>query len=151
MKSSTPVAAAITPELTSRLRLAIARLNRRLRQQTADGVSPSQVSALATLERHGPITLGDLAAHERVAPPTITRVVAHLEELGFVQRAVDEHDRRVSRVSASPAGLKFLDRSRTRKNAFLAERLRSLSPDELATLERAVPLLERLVDEEPRP
>jgi DNA-binding MarR family transcriptional regulator len=137
----------ISPELTSRLRLSIARLSRRLRQQAAEGITSSQLSALATVEKHGPITLGDLATHERVQPPTITRIVAGLEEPGFVQRRSDPTDRRVVLVSITPVGQRFLDRSRNRKNAYLAKRLRRLTPEELATVEAALPLLERLVEE----
>ena len=140
----------ITPELTSRLRLVVARLNRRLRQEAGSAeVSPSQLAALGTIERRGPLTLGELAASERVQPPTMTRVVSALEEAGLVTRTVDSADRRVARVAVSPAGLRFLDKHRSRRNAYLARRLRTLSPAELATVERALPLLERLVEDEP--
>ena len=144
----TPTRAPIDTELASRLRLAVMRLARRLRQQTQDPVTPSQISALSVLERHGPITLGELAAFERVQPPTMTRIIAALEEDGLVVREVDAADRRVARVSVSGAGRRLLDRSRSRKTAYLAARMRNLTEDERAVVERALPLLERLVGEE---
>jgi len=137
----------VSPEVTTRLRLAVTRLNRRLRQQALDDVTPTQLSALSTIEHHGPITLGDLAAHERVQPPTMTRIVAALEELALVHRDVDAADRRIARVSITAEGQRLLDRTRTRKNAFLAVQLGRLTADELAVMEQAIPLLERLVEE----
>lgn len=139
----------VAPELSSRLRLAIARLSRRLRQEATSGdVSPSQLSALATVERLGPLTLGDLAARERVQPPTMTRIVTLLDEAGLVTREVDAGDRRVARVRITPAGARYLEKHRTRKNAYLAKRLRDLTPEEVARLEAAVPILERLVEDD---
>src|SRR5438552_1498803 len=107
-------------EVTSRLRMVVARLSRRLRQEANEGATPSQLAALATVERHGPITLGDLAGHERVRPPTMTRIVAGLEETQLVRREIDATDRRVARVTITPEGSRLLARSRTRKDAFLA-------------------------------
>src|SRR5436190_4576648 len=107
-------------ELTSRLRMVVTRLSRRLRQEANEGAPPSQLAALATVERHGPITLGDLAGHERVRPPTMTRIVAGLEETDLVRREIDPSDRRVARLSITPGGSRLLARSRTRKDAFLA-------------------------------
>jgi DNA-binding MarR family transcriptional regulator len=134
-------------ELTSRLRMVVARLSRRLRRESNEGATPSQLAALATIERHGPITLGDLAGHERVRPPTMTRIVAGLEDTELVRREIDPTDRRVARVTITPAGSRLLARSRTRKDAFLASLLEHLDPDELAVVERAVPILERLIEE----
>jgi DNA-binding MarR family transcriptional regulator len=134
-------------EVTSRLRMVIARLSRRLRQEANEGATPSQLAALATVERHGPITLGDLAGHERVRPPTMTRIVAGLEETRLVRREIDPADRRVARVTITAEGSRLLARSRTRKDAFLASLLEHLEPDQLAVVEAAVPILERLVDE----
>jgi DNA-binding MarR family transcriptional regulator len=133
-------------EVTSRLRMVVARLSRRLRQEANEGATPSQLAALATVERHGPITLGDLAGHERVRPPTMTRIVAGLEETRLVRREIDPSDRRVARVTITSEGTRLLARSRTRKDAFLASLLEQLEPDELAIVERAVPILERLVE-----
>jgi DNA-binding MarR family transcriptional regulator len=142
-----------TPPITDvagHLRLVVARTARRLRQEAGADLSPSLSSALASLDRHGPITPSELAAHERVQRPTATRVIARLEELGLVDRAPDSADRRSSLISASAEGRTLLRRQRTRKNQFLARRLAALSPDEVATLERAAAILERMLDEEGR-
>jgi DNA-binding MarR family transcriptional regulator len=133
--------------VAARLRLAVMRLARRLRQQADQGVTPSQLAALSSLDRLGPLTLGELSTVERVRPPTMTRIVAGLEELQLAQRERDAHDRRVARVRLTPAGQRFVQRSRTRKNAYLAARLRTLSPDELAALDRATEILERVMDD----
>jgi DNA-binding MarR family transcriptional regulator len=136
-------------ELAPRLRLAVTRLARRLRQQAdLPGVSPTQVSALSTIERDGPLTLGELAALERVQPPTITSAVARMEEHGLVLRRVDEKDRRVHRVEITAVGRKLLDKSRSRKNAYLERRLHALSLEDRATIERAAYLLETILEED---
>jgi DNA-binding MarR family transcriptional regulator len=143
---STPGARA-DDELTSRLRMVVTRLSRRLRQEANEGATPSQLAALATVERHGPITLGDLAGHERVRPPTMTRIVAGLEEAQLVRRETDAADRRVARVTITSDGIRLLARSRTRKDAFLASHLDHLEADDLAAVEQAVPILEALVEQ----
>jgi DNA-binding MarR family transcriptional regulator len=136
-------------ELAPRLRLTITRLARRLRQQAdLPGVSPTQVSALSTIDRDGPLTLGELAGLERVQPPTITAAVARMEEQGLVLRHVDERDRRIHRVEITSAGRKLLDKSRSRKNAYLERRLDALSDDERATIERATALLEGILEDD---
>lgn len=138
---------ALDASLAPRLRMAVLRLARRLRQQAeAAEVTPTLLSALSTVERAGPLSLGELAAAERVQPPTVSRVVARLEELGLVAREADPADRRVSRVRVTPEGHRYVARSRTRKDAYLARRLRALSPAEQALLAEALPLLERLVE-----
>jgi DNA-binding MarR family transcriptional regulator len=137
-----------TVELAARLRLVVTRLARRLRQQADTGVSPSMLSALSTVERHGSLTLGELAAHEGVAPPTMTAIVARLEEASLVRREPDAADRRVTRVGVASAGQRLLDRTRSAKTAYLARRLGRMSPHERAILEEAVPILERLMSEE---
>jgi len=134
-------------ELASRLRLAVTRLARRLRRQLPGELSPSQLATLSTVERHGPLTLGDLSRAERVKPPTMTKIVSALEEQGLVTRTVDRTDRRVAHVEATAAGLRFIDRSRRQKDAYLAERLRTLHGDDRAALERAVDVLERLLND----
>lgn len=135
-------------ELASRLRLAITRLSRRLRQQAAGDVSPSQLATLATIERHGPLPLGELAQRERVQPPTMTRIVAALEDAALVERHADASDRRVTRIAVSPVGVKWLAKHRSRKDVFLTQRLAELSPEESAALLDALPILERLVDDD---
>lgn len=136
--------------LAERLRLAVTRLARRLRQQSEPGASPTQLAVLATVARTGPITLGDLAAAERVQPPTITAAVARLETHGLVRREPDETDRRVVRVRVTTAGRRLLARNRSRKTAYLEQRLRSLGPDERATLDAATAILDRLLEEADR-
>src|ERR1044071_3381282 len=111
------------PEIASRLRLSPPRLARRLRQESNAGLSPSQQSALAVIANHGPLTLGALAEHERVAPPSITKVVSKLECDGLVTRQPDPDDRRVCRVAISPEGAALLDEVRRRKTAWLTARI----------------------------
>lgn len=137
-------------ELASRLRLTITRTARRLRQQGGTELSPSQMSALATVEKCGPVTPSELADHERVKRPTATRIVARLAEQGLVSRAADPGDRRSSLVSISPAGKALLGKLRGRKNAYLARRLRELDADEISALERAAGVLEHLLESERR-
>ena len=134
-------------ELASRLRLAVTRLARRLRTQLPGELSPSQLATLASVECRGPLTLGELSAVERVKPPTMTKIVGCLEEQGLVSRTVDASDRRVARVEATAAGLAFLEDSRQSKDAYLATRLRTLSPEDRLALERAAEVLERILDE----
>jgi DNA-binding MarR family transcriptional regulator len=134
----------------ARLRMALARLARRLRQEamSVDDVTPSQISAMASLEKLGGATLGELAGAERVQPPSMTRIVARLEDGGFVTRTTDPTDRRFVRVELTAAGRDFMDKSRTRRDAYLADRVADLSPSEQALLADALPLLERLLEEE---
>ncbi|GAC1537009.1 MAG: hypothetical protein NVS3B12_20580 [Acidimicrobiales bacterium] len=133
-------------EFTPRLRLVVARLTRMLRQ-LADpeaGMTQGLISALATVARHGTITLGALAEQERVQPPSMTKIVARLEERGMLIRQVDERDRRVTQVHTTADGDAFLERMRTRRTEFLSARLAALSVEEREALERALPALERL-------
>src|SRR5215213_1814273 len=134
--SATTTRSTTDAELAARLRLAVNRLARRLRQHADTDISPSQLSALATLARRGPLTVGELSSAERVKPPTMTRVVASLEEVGLVTRTVDPEDRRVAHVATTPDGEKLMARSRSRKDAFLAARLHSLSPEDRAAVDR---------------
>jgi DNA-binding MarR family transcriptional regulator len=133
-------------DLSVRLRLVIARTARRLRQEAGEELSPSQAAALATIDRHGPLTPSELADRERVKRPTATRVIARLEEAGLVHRTRDPQDGRSSLVALSPAGREVLDRVRKRKTAYLARRLRELDADERATLDRAAAILERVLE-----
>jgi DNA-binding MarR family transcriptional regulator len=146
--AASPSAPTSEAELASRLRLVVARLARRLRRETEGDVSPSQISALSSIARLGPLTLGELSAAEGVRPPTMTRVVGCLEEVGLVSRTVDPSDRRVAHVAVTADGHRWLDRNRGRKDAFLASRLSALEPDDRSTLARAVELLERLAETE---
>src|SRR6478752_7104664 len=119
-----------TLDLAVRLRLAITRTSRRLRQEAGPGLSPTLTAALATVDRHGPLTPSELASRERVQRPTATRLIAKLEEQGLVGRTADPADRRSSLIALTPEGKALLHEVRTRKDAFLAERLRRLSAED---------------------
>jgi DNA-binding MarR family transcriptional regulator len=134
-----------SPDLASRLRLDISRMARRLRQEAGAQLSPSQTAALATIERHGPLTPSELAERERVQRPTVTRVLARLEEAGLVERAADPGDRRCSLVSISAEGQELLDAVRARKDAFLSRRIDALDAADREALERAAAILERML------
>lgn len=136
------------PALAIRLRLVIARTARRLRQEAGGDLSPSLGSALASIDRHGPLTPSELAARERVQRPTVTRLLTRLEESGMVERTADPADGRSSLVTMSATGRELLHEQRTRKDAYLARRLRSLSPEDRAALDRAAAILERLLEGE---
>jgi DNA-binding MarR family transcriptional regulator len=139
---------ATTSGLPSQLRLAVMRLGRRLRQEAVGDITASQLSALSTVARRGPLSLGELSEIERIAPPSITRIVGRLEERGLVVRTVDAADRRVARLAVSEAGQSVLNETRTRRDAYLALRLQAMTVDERETLMRALPLLERLTGDE---
>jgi len=134
-------------ELAGRLRLAINRLQRRLRQESLAGLSPAQASALGSVYRLGSPTLGELAAVEQVQPPTMTRIVATLSDSGMVTRVTDTADRRSARVRVTPAGKRCLERIRTLKNAFLTRQLAELNLEEQARAGELVDLLEHLLRE----
>ncbi len=138
-----------TEDLSDRLRLTVTRLARRLRQHSdPGGATPSQLSLLSTVERRGPITLGDLAAYEQVQPPTITLLAGRLENHGLLRRHPDRADRRVTRVAITPAGRRLLARIRSHKTLYLAQRLQSLSDDDRRLLADAVEVLDRVVRDE---
>jgi len=136
----------------SRLRMAIVRTSRRLRQEAAGAVgelTPTSAAALATVERHGPLTPSELAEIERVKRPTATRTLRVLSEAGLVERMRDPEDGRSALLSITAAGRERLRRLRGRKNAYLARRMRDLPADDVATLERAAEILEGIL-EQPR-
>ena len=135
-----------TTSVAAHLRVVLVRTARRLRQEAGTELSPSQTAALATIERRGPLTPSELAVHERIQRPTATRVIARLEEAGLIERAADPADGRSSLVSISRDGRALLEAVRTRKDAFLARRLEELDADEVATLERAAEILERVLE-----
>ena len=137
-----------TADLAARLRLSVTRTARRLRQEAGTDLSPSMQSALATIERRGPLTPSELADAERIQRPTATRVVARLEAEGLVERTGDPADRRVALLSITRPGADLLRRLRKRKNVYLARRLRHLPAEDLAALERAADVLERMLEDE---
>lgn len=138
-------------EIAARLRLSATRLARRLRQEADTGFTPSQLSALATVSHHGPLTLGALADIERVAPPSITKVIAKLEADGLVDRTADPKDGRVSHVNVTPAGQEMIDETRRRKTTWLTGRVRELDHDAQAHLAAALDALDALIAGEDQP
>ena len=140
-------------EIAARLRFAVVRTSRRLRQDAneaegAGGLSPTLNAALATIYHYGPLTPSELAERERIKRPTATRIVAGLVDLGLVTRTPDPSDGRGFLVATTPEGSGLLKRLRTRKNAYLAKRMRDLDPEDVAALERASEILERLLEED---
>ncbi len=135
---------ATPPEIAGRLRLGVTRLARVLRQQADAGLTPTQLAALATIDRCGPLPLGALAEAEQVAAPTVTKIVDKLEDAGWVTRQEDPQDRRVKQVAVSRAGRTHLHELRARKTAWLSTRLSDLSDGDLRTLDAAAAILDRL-------
>lgn len=133
--------------LPSQLRIAVLRLSRRLRQEAAGQITASQLSALSAVAFQGELSLGELAAIERVAPPSMTRIAARLEEQGLVARRADAADRRIARLVMTPEGQRLLSETRTRRDAFLAVRIARLDEGDRELLARAVPLLEAILDD----
>jgi DNA-binding MarR family transcriptional regulator len=139
------VATSTDSALASSLRLAVMRLARRMRAERADtSLSLSQLSALATLDRHGSLTPGELAAHERVQPPSLTRIVATLHGAGLVERTPHPTDGRQALLRCSRDGVALLREDRRRREAWLARRLDDLDDDDRAVLRDAVAVLDRL-------
>lgn len=134
----------MTAPLGSALRISVMRLSRRMRQERTEGLSASQVAALATMERQGPLSLGELAGLERVQPPSMTRVVTGLVDAGLAERTPHPTDRRQVLVSATESGRQLLAADRRRRDEWLAERLRELPPKDLEILRAAAPILDRL-------
>jgi DNA-binding MarR family transcriptional regulator len=134
--------------LASGLRLAVMRLARRMRSERADtSLTLTQLAALATLERHGPLTPRELAAAERVTPPSMTRIAASLEAAGLATRTDHPSDGRQVLLAASPAGVALLREDRRRRDAWLAQRLRELDPADRDVLRRATEVLDRLASQ----
>jgi DNA-binding MarR family transcriptional regulator len=129
--------------------MAIVRTGRRLRQEAAaetTGLTPTSTAALATIDRHGPLTPSELAELERVKRPTVTRTLGCLEREGLIERTPDPTDGRSSLVAVNGAGRERLRRLRGRKNAYLAKRMRDLPDADVATLERAAEILEGILE-----
>jgi DNA-binding MarR family transcriptional regulator len=138
------VESAPLPDVASRLRFAVLRLSRRLRQHAPVGITPSQLSALATIVGEGRVTLSRLAEAERVQPPSITRVVDLLVTQGFATRTPSDEDHRVAWVAPTDEGRALVEAVRRQRDAYLAQRLRTLTAEDRAVLARAAVLLEQL-------
>ena len=131
--------------LSSALRLSVMRLARRMRAESADeSLTLTQLATLGTLERHGAMTLGELAAHEKVQPPSMTRIVSALEDRGLVVRGPHRDDGRRVVVCITDEASARLAEDRRRRDAWLARRMHELTPDEQDALRRAAPVLEKL-------
>jgi DNA-binding MarR family transcriptional regulator len=135
---------AAVDDAVGRIALALGRLNRILRRSAPTGLGPGSLSALATLVRSGPLRLGDLAAREGVAPPTLTRIVANLEDAGYVRRGPDPSDGRATRASATEPGAELISGAGSSRASALRARMDALPPAELRILLSAVPVLESL-------
>lgn len=132
------------PELVTRLRVVVGRIARQLRQSSSGGLTVSQLSALFAIEVRGSVRLGDLAAVEGVAPSTLSRIVASLEEAGLVTRTLDPEDRRSAWIALSPEGRQVLAELRTERTLLLARRVAALDPGARRALAAALPALEQL-------
>jgi DNA-binding MarR family transcriptional regulator len=133
------------PGLSASLRISVMRLSRRMRQERDDvGLSATHLAALATLDRHGPLPLGELAAREKVAPPSMTRVVGRLSKAGLIDRSSRPGDKRQVLVAITEDGRQLLAADRRRRDEWLSARLGELPPDDLDALSRVIPVLDRL-------
>ncbi|MEV7780827.1 MarR family transcriptional regulator [Kitasatospora sp. NPDC088351] len=138
----------LSAEAVVRLRLVIARLHRQMAQASSGkDLTSAQLSALARVEQHGPLRLGELAARERVAVPSMVRTIAPLTADGLIARTPDPLDGRSQLLELTPAGLAAITRIRQERSALLAHRSGRLTPQQCRELEAAVPLLELLLDE----
>jgi DNA-binding MarR family transcriptional regulator len=133
----------------TRLRVALARLSRRLRRHELAGLTPTQLAALATIGKTGPMRLGDLAAAEGIAPSTLTRLVTVLEESGYVRRTADPSDARASTLAITAHGQDALERIRVENTLMLTASLELLTPAQRSALAAALPVLEQLAEVTP--
>lgn len=136
-----------THDLSSALRIAVARLSRRLRAEKEDDeLSDTQTSTLAFLVREGSGTIGRLSEHERVTPPSMNRTVNHLEQAGYVVRTADAVDGRKVVVVPTESGLRLVAETRRRRDAWLNQRLRTLTPEQRETLAEAAAIMREIAD-----
>lgn len=142
----TPIS--LSSEDIGRLRLVLLRLARQIRSNSTGDVTPSQLAVIATLARHGPCTIGQIAEHEHVRVPSISRTAEAVVAKGLAERHVDPDDRRRVRLAISPDGDRYLSEVRRAAIGWLAPRLQELSPDDVSAIHRAIPVLERLLDTE---
>ena len=132
-------------ELAAVLRSPLLRLTRLIRIQRVDeSVTLTQVSAMACLAKNGPMSAGELAAQERVQPPSMTKVLANLEERGLVRREAHPNDRRQAIIAITDAGNELLDSERRSRDLWLTQQLAKLTPEERALLRKIVPVLDKL-------
>jgi DNA-binding MarR family transcriptional regulator len=136
------------PQDITRLRVAVGRLHRRLAQRASGELTFAQISALVTVEKHGPIRQGELAAREKVAAPSMTRTVGGLIEAGLVEKIPDPEDGRSCHIVVTPAAHALLDKVRSERAAMLTERTARLTAEQYATLVAALPVIEQLAEED---
>jgi len=135
-------------ELAALIRPSFLRLTRLIRNQRADmSVTLTQLSAIGSLYKHGPMSAGELAACERVQPPSMTKVLAHLESRGLVRRDAHPADRRQAIISVTDAGRDLIERERRSRDAWLSKRLANLTADERALLRNVLPVLDKLAEQ----
>lgn len=135
-------------ELAAQLRPSLLRLTRIVRNQRVDmSVTLTQISAMGTLRKHGPMSAGELAACERVQPPSMTKVLASLEDRGLVRRETHPTDRRQVIVAITDEGLALLDSERRSRDAYLSQRLTRLTAEERALVRKVIPVLDKLADQ----
>ncbi len=144
MKLSSSLLTRSQSQTAAELRLVIGRLIRSIRQHNSGGLTASQVSALATIEEFGPIRISDLATRESVGAPVATRLTASLEDLGYVNRVVDSQDKRACLVELTQSGHKVLKNLREQRTAGINQRIQLLSKPEMAILNAALPILDKL-------
>jgi DNA-binding MarR family transcriptional regulator len=136
-------------ELASQLRPALLRLTRLVRNQRVDmSVTLTQLSAMGTLRKSGPMSAGELAACERVQPPSMTKVLANLEERGLVRREVHPTDRRQAVIDITPSGEELLDSERRSRDEWLSKQLATLSAEDRALVQRVIPIMEKLAEQQ---
>ncbi len=133
-----------TEDLAASLRFSVTRLARLLRQQSDAGLTPTQMAALATVDRCGPLPIGTLADEEQIGAPTATKIVEKLHAAGYLTRTPSAEDRRVTLVATTPAGQALLADIRARKTAWLTTRIAALDPDERDALAGVVAVLDHL-------
>ena len=144
----TAAAKGTTAELASQLRPSLLRLTRIVRNQRADmSVTLTQLSAMGTLFKRGPMSAGELAGCERVQPPSMTKVLASLEERGLVRRETHPTDRRQVIVGITDAGVALLDSERRSRDAWLTQHLSGLTADERSLLRKVIPVLDKLAEQ----
>ncbi|GAA4494307.1 hypothetical protein GCM10023191_033280 [Actinoallomurus oryzae] len=143
-QAAEPAATAGSAATAGRLRLAMVSLNRKLRKDWPDDLTPSRLSALATVAAGAPLSVGELAKRMAVSTPTVSHIVDALDKLGLIDRLQDPNDRRVCRLTASEAGTELLEEVSRRTTGRLAERIHQLPPAQRSALEAALPALEAL-------
>lgn len=136
-----------TDLLPERLRVAVGRLARKLRQQSLGGLTPSQTSILSTLDRHGSMSMSQLATHEGISKPSATGIVGRLLERGLVEKTDDPADGRSAIVAITPKGHDVLETRRQERTAYLARQIDALDPDDREVLGRAVDLFEKMLED----